>query len=528
MHHPPEVLCQIFHYAVGDSGIRILFPILHVCYQWRRSALGDSSLWTTIYLSNIAAPPLLDMILTYAGKRLLRVHVDDPNVNREAKLWNLVDKIEELDCSYATYHVSPFLSSLGPAPNLKILRLRDDDPDPADDGHGQQQKLPELFQGCLPSLRELHLAIAVTWPTGLFKSLRSFELVLNPDHPFCSTLVLDVLRESPLLENLHLVCSCQLTNDEPPPVVLSSLKKCALVGNTTLSLIWYMDIPPSTDVFLSTPPILRDETVVYRFENFCLAPSFHVLDEVHTLSFAIRFDTINFHAQNESGGALNVQVHYYKHALVGLTILTLLFKDLFCGFPSKFQCTMVLSLHIEPGASRNDVESVFCATMFSRFIHSTLFLERIQLYGVPAKALYAHLGYLHSNIYILIPFAYLQRVYIETTPLSSPKSLLGDLDVVLRKRNEVGVALQFVDVKVKCERLIPMAEHSAFLTAWKDLVGEDVKVEYFRKKVEKLPRRGPPLTYSGILIHDSESEDEVEGGEADAVESGDCDSEWES
>ena len=76
---------------------------------------------------------------------------------------------------------------------------------------------------------------------------------------------------------------------------------------------------------------------------------------------------------------------------------------------------------------------------------------------------------------------------------------------------------------VYCETLIPMAEHSALLTDWKDLVGEDVKVEYFREKVKKLPRRGPRLV---SFTSDPESEDEEEGEEADAVESGDCDLEW--
>ena len=75
---------------------------------------------------------------------------------------------------------------------------------------------------------------------------------------------------------------------------------------------------------------------------------------------------------------------------------------------------------------------------------------------------------------------------------------------------------------VYCETLIPMAEHSALLTDWKDLVGEDVKVEYFREKVEKLPRTGLRL----VSFSDPESEDEGEVDEADAV--GDCDLEWES
>lgn len=42
---------------------------------------------------------------------------------------------------------------------------------------------------------------------------------------------------------------------------------------------------------------------------------------------------------------------------------------------------------------------------------------------------------------------------------------------------------RLVDIKVNCERLIPTAEHSAFLTAWRGLVGEDVRMKYFRDSV---------------------------------------------
>ena len=50
--------------------------------------------------------------------------------------------------------------------------------------------------------------------------------------------------------------------------------------------------------------------------------------------------------------------------------------------------------------------------------------------------------------------------------------------------------MQSVDLEVRCEELITIAEHSAFLVAWSHLVGEDVGVAYSRDKVEKLPRRG--------------------------------------
>ena len=60
-----------------------------------------------------------------------------------------------------------------------------------------------------------------------------------------------------------------------------------------------------------------------------------------------------------------------------------------------------------------------------------------------------------------------------------------------------------------------MAEHSAFLTAWKDLVKEDVRVDYCRDKVEKVARRDQRLLY----YLDTDGED----GEAGSAESGNCD-----
>ena len=69
-----------------------------------------------------------------------------------------------------------------------------------------------------------------------------------------------------------------------------------------------------------------------------------------------------------------------------------------------------------------------------------------------------------------------------------------------------------------------MAEHCVFLTAWKDLVEEDVKVEYFKDRVEKLPRRGLPFVR---FVDPGADEDEKEGDEARAIESGRSEADWE-
>jgi len=110
-------------------------------------------------------------------------------------------------------------------------------------------------------------------------------------------------------------------------------------------------------------------------------------------------------------------------------------------------------------------------------------------------------------------FPNFQRLYIESTPLRSPRLLLERLDKLIRGRKELGLPLQFIDAKVNCEALILIAEHSAFLTAWGWLVEEDVRVEYSRGRVEKLPRRGVRMFHlirNGEVVGDDEEDGAIE------------------
>jgi len=405
----------------------------------------------------------------------------------------------------------PFLSSLGPTPDLKVFRLSDEDQDSMNDNrHRLGQHLPKAFQGCLPSLRELHLAVPMTWPAGLFKDLRSLEFGSDTHDLFNLTLVLDVLRESPLLENLHLTGNCNHFDEEPPAVALPSLRNCTLTGFGAIFLIWYMDIPASTNVSLDTPPFIGNGTHPAR--DLSLAPCLHVLDQITTVSFYIGFDTIEFRAENDSGGSFNLEVYYYETLENGLSIYFILLKDFFRGCHPKSPAPKVFSLQIEEGATRDDLELVLCATIFLRPICDTTSLERMVLRGVPVKALTFHFEFLHVGL-STISFPNLQQIQIETAPLHSPKLLLERLDVLLKKRKDLGIPPRLVDMKVNCEELIPMAEHSAFLTAWKDLVAEDVRMEYFRDSVD---------------VSENEEDDDDEDGEVGSAESSSCNSDWES
>ena len=477
VHHPPEVICKIFHYAIEGSGIIGLLPLLHVCCQWRNSALGDSSLWTTIYISD-TPPLLLQMTIKHAGERLFKVYIDRSDMYRISKMWEVIDRMEELHCWFGAQMMFTFLAAMGPAPNLKILRLCDKSQSLAD--FISPRELPKLFGGHMPLLRELCLTTSATWPTGLFKGLRSLELGFDPQHVISPTHILQVLRKSPLLESLHLVGRCDLHENEPRAIALRSLRNCTLIGNGAISLIWYMDIPASANVFLSTPPRTRDTRDFHSFRDLCLAPCLHVLDEVSTASLSIGFNTIKLRTQNDSGGVLDVQVYYYESVTAGLRAFATLLNIPFYESSCRIQTTKEFALHIDRGVSRVDAEAASCATIFSKFITGLSSLEQVELHGVPTKTLSLFLRLLHKNPHLAVPYPSLQRLRIESTSLRSPKPLLENLDELLRGRKDLGLPMQSVDAKVICEALIPIAEHSAFLIAWSHLVGEDVRVEYSR------------------------------------------------
>lgn len=78
-------------------------------------------------------------------------------------------------------------------------------------------------------------------------------------------------------------------------------------------------------------------------------------------------------------------------------------------------------------------------------------------------------------------------------------------------------------VKVKCEMLIPAPEHYAFLTSWRGLVGEGVRLEYQEAKLRNWPRclrrKDDDDLEWGYDENELDNEDEDEGnGDGDADE----------
>jgi hypothetical protein len=507
---PPEILCRILQLAVGPDGVKALLPFTRVSAHWRRAALGDSSLWTTIYLEQTTIP-LLDMILAHAGGRLLMVHADRPDLNRFEKLWKLVDRIEELHYSTGLEQLTPFLSSLGPAPNLKVLDLR-----PASTTGTEEPapviSLPVIFSSCLPSLRDLTLTNVFIWPTGLFRGLTSLECGAHINSPIVASCVLDVLRESPSIKFIHLVGCCTFPPTfASPTVALPSLGKCILVGQGTTHLVRFITVPASALVSLRKP-FLRFGDRFPKFDDLSVAPGLHVLDDVSTVSLSISDHAVQLRAKNDHGG-LDAEVdELYDLSRDPVPFIHFIRSFFECGRAfSGSETTKEFTLNIERGRSWNPEEAKRAAFDITKALLNLPSIEEANLCGVPPLELSLILESL-SKLEFLCPN--LKRLHIESVPLPSPRSLLVALDKLLTGRKERGVPFQSITVKAKCEMLIPATDHCAFLTSWESLVGGGVRLEYEQTEVKKLRKCHREDEWDDYEDEESEEEDEDEDEEA--------------
>ena len=505
---PPEILCRILQLAVGPDGVKALLPFTHVSAQWRCAALGDSSLWTTIYLKQTTAP-LLDMILSHVGNQLFTVYVDHHDFNRLATLWRLVDRIEELHYTTSLRQLPKFLSSLGPAPNLKVLYLRPEltvgieEPTPL-------IGLPVIFSGCLPSLRDLTLTNTVAWPAGLFKGLTSFECGVLNHYPISPAHVLGVLRESPSIEFIRLVGYCTVPPGfNPPPVALRSLGKCTLIGQGTTSLIRFITVPASALVFLSKP-YNDDGTTLPRFDDLSAAPGLHVLDEVSSVSFSINDFAVQLQAKNDHGGVLDAEVDELYDLSRDPMFVHFLRSAFECGRTCPgFKTAKELTLDVERGRVWEPQEAICFALDVMGLMLNLPEVDEVKLRGVPPLELSSIFEYLCGASKSKLSCPNLKRLHIESIPLRSPRSLLVELDKLIAGRKGAGAPFHSVAVKVKCEMLIPDTDHCAFLSSWEGLVEGGVVLEYEQTEVKNLPR---------YRRHIYEDEDEFWEGDEDELD----------
>lgn len=452
-----------------------MLPLTHVSAQWRRAALGDSSLWTTIHLKQTTAP-LLDMILSRVGSQLLTVHVDCQDLGDCANLWTLVGRIEELHYYTGLEQLVSFLSSLGPAPNLRVLHLRPE-MEPA------VQKIPIIFSGCLPSLRSLVLSNTIAWPTGLFRGLISFECGTTEQYPISLGHALDALRESPSIEFIRLVGFSRLPEGlDPPTIALPSLRKCILVGDGTTSLIRFIAAPATAVITLKTS-YTDDMDYFPTYGDNSVAPGLRILGALSAVSFAICDHTIRLHAKNDCGGVSLAKVENLDDLSEDpINFINFIRSSFECWHTCPgLESAKDLTLRIHRNRKWGPREAKYGAHDLIRFISSLPGIERANFHGVPQLELSYIFGVLSRTVDQ--PCPNLKQLEIESSPLHTPASLLVLFSQLIAKRKGAGMPFQSVTVKIKCERLIPSADHCAFLAAWERLVEGDVRLEYERIEV---------------------------------------------
>ena len=452
--------------------IRPTLSFIQVNTRWRQTAFGDSSLWTVINLEETNAP-LLDMILAHSGNRLLTVFINRDDLDRCAKLWSAVDRIEELHYTTNLQKLVPLLSSLGPALNLKVLELAPEQMDVEVEEYSiPLVNLPVIFSGSLPSLRNLSLTNAAVGSAGVFKDLISFDCRVLLPQPISPVYVLEVFRESPSIESIRMNCYCNIPPGfNPPPVTLGSLKHCTLNGPGTTSLIRFMIVPPSATVSLSKP---YGGSIFSNFEDLSIIPGLHILDQVSAASFCISDSGVRLRAGNDRGG-------YLDSGLDGLpqNMLIHFIRSFFeCGRTSPgFKTTKELVFDV----TRTGVIPVGESTRFALdalgLIRTLPDIEKMKLLGVPPLELFFILEYLSGAQDVQLPCRKLKRLYIESTHIRTPTPLLAEVEKILKERKRSGASLQAFAVRVESETLLPETEYQAFLTSLESLVGGRVRLE---------------------------------------------------
>jgi F-box-like len=184
---PPEILSTIFKCvatAQHSTYDRLMWiNVTHVCTHWRRVALEDPSLWTTIPFSNLRwanemlerskMAPLTVMTDLYAK--------DSPHMELVQSTLTKIARIQKVSL---TQHRSYLLQGLlemvlgdlvEPAPFLESLEVS------FNDRSSVHRLPPSIFSGEAPRLRQLELRdCALTWDMPFLRTLTSLTISFVP------------------------------------------------------------------------------------------------------------------------------------------------------------------------------------------------------------------------------------------------------------------------------------------------------------------------------------------------------------
>ena len=224
---PPEILSTIFKcvaaagaqqsHLVG-SKIRWIH-VTHVCSHWRRVALEDPSLWTTIPFSHHRwASEMLERSKMASLTIMINLYAKDPvyvklvesSLTRIARIQTLCLR-QNLTFLYDDMLTTILANLVEPAPRLESLEVSFND-------RVSVHTLPSgLFSGDAPRLRELELhECALAWDVPFLRNLTTLKMYFVP--PTTRPSISQVLAALSNMSHLHTLVLQSILPEGSPEV----------------------------------------------------------------------------------------------------------------------------------------------------------------------------------------------------------------------------------------------------------------------------------------------------------------------
>jgi len=220
---PPEILTRCFLYLVPYFPLTIgptmnqneWIRVTHVCKYWRAVAINFSGLWNRIEFTR---PEILEMYLKRSGSKLLEVCLqnvghrfrqavgphtcDKKMLNMLVPLGSQIRSLIIHKDRLALRGSCNFLE--GCLPNLDTLSITSNIGWENESEVEPETRLMALFKGGLPNLARLFIPECTPWPHNDFKGLK-FICLYNQSALECEIPeLLEMLRGSPDIEELHI------------------------------------------------------------------------------------------------------------------------------------------------------------------------------------------------------------------------------------------------------------------------------------------------------------------------------------
>ncbi|KAI0338058.1 hypothetical protein BDW22DRAFT_828969 [Trametopsis cervina] len=262
----PEFEPSTSSYISWHSERRPPLPIIlaSVCRRWRHIALGNSSLWTNIYLTPWQPRMWTALALSRADHQLLDVTIDycteySPKGEALAQLLDVAYPYMERwkSLTIVTHHaeVLRYMASRlrnAHAPNLSNLRLSLTGSGPPGN---QVVSLPVMFQEGAPALTGVHVdSVGMAWQSQPFVGLTILDLRwLWNEAKLSYPQLHNLLAASPALKKLVLRgLYVDLTPAAIYPIIsVPSLTDLELSGDNVSSMLSLLDVPALEELALA-------------------------------------------------------------------------------------------------------------------------------------------------------------------------------------------------------------------------------------------------------------------------------------